>query len=83
MHTVGLKLSDTESITSRLAEAIEQRPGKNKRHEAPKHIADPEIGEGAVKEGLRIVLRLQREDEDGNDCRAHEVEDETWPGFQT
>jgi hypothetical protein len=69
--------------TSRLAEAVEQRPGKNKRHEASKHIANPEVGEGPVKEGFWIVLRLQREDEDGNNCRAQEVEDETWPGFQT
>ena len=69
--------------TSRLAEAIEQRPGQNKRHEAAEHIANPEVREGPVKEGVWIVLRLQREDEDGNNCRAQEVEDETWPGFQT
>lgn len=59
-----------------LTEAVEQRPGKNKGHQPSKHIPSPEVREGPKEVRLCILLRLEGEDEQGNNSRSSEVEDE-------
>jgi hypothetical protein len=59
-----------------LAQTVEERPCKYKRHQTAKQVANPEVADWTEEECASIAFRFEREDQQGDDSCADKVEEE-------